>query len=228
MPCEHYKDALTETVAMGAETTSALRTHLEACPSCRSAFAEERRLFAAIDTGLRSVANGEPSLSFFPRVRGRLDEMQASKHHCTSALIFVAASVALVFAMFLALRSHQPAPGGQTRQIPATSPREAQRANSFVAPASGNPARTRRKNVSLHVEHSNQPEVIVPPDEREAFARFVATLRERGDVAVALVIPSAEETSALASAEQIQIRRLEVKPLEGTESETSDSAQNIR
>jgi len=71
---------------------------------------------------------------------------------------------------------------------------------------------------------SSQPEVLVPPDEREAFARFVAILGERREVARALVTPTTDERDGPPGLKLLQIDRLEVKPLEGTESERSEEA----
>jgi hypothetical protein len=72
---------------------------------------------------------------------------------------------------------------------------------------------------------SSQPEVLVPPDEREAFARFVAVLGERREVALALVTPAAQRKEEPASLTPLQINGLEIKPLEGTESEQSNGAE---
>lgn len=74
----------------------------------------------------------------------------------------------------------------------------------------------------LHAVASSQPEVLVPPDEREALARFVATVQERGDVAAALLAPAPKKNDALVSLDQLQIADVELKPLEGSETEVSD------
>ena len=68
---------------------------------------------------------------------------------------------------------------------------------------------------------SSQPEVLVPPDEREAFSRFVLTVQQHGDVAAALLAPSPKKQDALVTVEPLQITPLEVKPLEGRETEIS-------
>lgn len=228
MPCEHYKDALSEAAATGGEPRGELRAHLDDCLSCRATFAEEEQLFAAVDAGLHTVANADPSPSFLLRLRARLDEVEATQDRRISLLILAASSVALMAAVFLATRSHQARPREQAKRILATSPRETQGANGFVASARKSPAQTGRKSVLVRLVVSNEPEVIVPPDEREAFARFVKTLRERDDVAVALVTPSTDEKGEPASPEQLQIKRLELKPLEDMGSETSEGVENIR
>jgi len=72
---------------------------------------------------------------------------------------------------------------------------------------------------------SSQPEVLVPPDEREAFARFVAVLGERREVAVALVTPAPQTKNEPTSLEPLQINGLEIKPLEERQTEVSDGAE---
>jgi hypothetical protein len=72
---------------------------------------------------------------------------------------------------------------------------------------------------------SSQLEVLVPPDEREAFARFVAVLGERREVALALAKPAPQTKDEPAGLEPLQINGLEIKLLAGTESEQSDGAE---
>src|SRR5260370_113036 len=94
--------------------------------------------------------------------------------------------------------------------------------------SNANNSQTRGHSTLLRRVTSSQPEVLVPPDEHEALSRFVATLRERGDVAIALVTPSSDAKGGPASLKRLQIDPLEVKLLEGTESEESDGAGNRR
>jgi hypothetical protein len=72
---------------------------------------------------------------------------------------------------------------------------------------------------------SSQPEVLVPPDEREAFSSFVAVLGERRELALALVTPAPQTKDESASLEPLQINGLEIKPLAATGSEQSDGAK---
>ena len=54
MTCHYYKQAILELAARGPETKPdpKLEAHLQACSSCRSAFENERSLFASIDSCL--------------------------------------------------------------------------------------------------------------------------------------------------------------------------------
>jgi hypothetical protein len=237
MPCEHYKDALIEAAASGSQPQGDLRAHLDACAPCRALFEQEQSLFASIDVGLRATANAAVPASLMPRVRARLDETVAAQHRWLQPLIFAAASVALAFAIFLFARPHRSSPDNQakqTPQIPVSEPptTNAHNQNSVsgtqIVSSHMNNSPARVHSTLLLPVASSQPEVLVPPDEREAFARFVATLQERGEMAVALVTPATPEKGEPASLEPLQINRLEVKPLEGTKSEASDGAENIR
>jgi hypothetical protein len=235
MPCEHYQEALVDTAASGGEPHGELRAHLGVCAGCRAAFAEEQSLFSSIDTGLHMTANAQVPASLLPRVRARLVEAEP-RRRWTQPLIFAAASVAFTFAIFLfaqsrhsraVLQSKEPLqfPANET---PVAKARQSSGAGSEILSSTVNNSQTRGHRTLLRPVASGQPEVLVPPEEREAFARFVATLRERGEVAIALVTPSAHEEGEPASLKPLQIDMLEVKPLEGTESEATGGAENIR
>jgi hypothetical protein len=71
---------------------------------------------------------------------------------------------------------------------------------------------------------SSQLEVLVPPDEREAFARFVAVLGERREVALALATPAPQRKDEPASREPLQIKELEIKTLQERQTEAPDGA----
>ena len=237
MPCEHCKDALIEAAASGSQPQGHLRAQLDACASCRAAFEQEQSLFASIDVGLRATANAAVPASLMPRVRARLDETVAAQNRWLQPLIFAAASVALAFAIFLFARPHPSSPDNQAKQTPQISPsgtpatsarQQSSGAGTRIVSSNANNSQTRGHSTLLRRVASSQPEVLVPPDEHEALSRFVATLRERGDVAIALVTPSSDAKGGPASLKRLQIDPLEVKLLEGTESEESDGAGNRR
>ena len=84
-----------------------------------------------------------------------------------------------------------------------------------------NNSRTPRHSTFLRTVASSQPEVLVPPDEREAFFSFVSTVQQHSDVAAALLAPSPKKQDGLVSVEPLQIAHLEVKPLEARETDIS-------
>ena len=234
MPCQHYKDTLIESAANGSEPQGDPSAHLAGCADCRAAFEQEQALFASIDAGLQVVANSEVPASLLPRVLARLDKAAAPQRRWFQPVIFAAASVALAFAIFLLLlppHSKRDNQAKQTPPIPAgmTPATIAPQQNSGSAPqivsSNVNKSQTRVGSTILHPVAASQPEVLVPPDEREAFARFVAVLGERREVALALVTPAPQRKDEPAGLKPIQINGLDVKPLAGTESEQSDGTE---
>src|SRR5205809_6924925 len=87
-----------------------------------------------------------------------------------------------------------------------------------------NPSLTLRDSTSSPSAASSNPEVLVPPDEREAFARLVGVLNERSDLGASLLAKVPEKEDGLAAVDPLQIPDIEIKPLEGTETETSHGA----
>src|SRR5260370_12377511 len=108
MPCKHYKEALIEAAASGAEPQGELRAHLDACLDCRAAFKQEQSLFASIDAGLHVAANAEMPASLLPRVRARLDGAAAPRRGCAIQLFAFASAVVVVVALFAARAVWQP------------------------------------------------------------------------------------------------------------------------
>jgi hypothetical protein len=234
MPCKHYKDALIEAAASGAEPQGELRAHLAGCADCRAAFEQERALFASIDAGLHVAANAEVPISLLRRVRARLDEAVVPKRHWIQPLVFAAASVALAFAIFLLARPHISSPDHQAKQTPQipvmeTLPTNARPQNPSAdaqsVSSNVNHSQTLGHSTSLRPVASSHPEVLVPPDERKALARFVVVLQERREVAVALVTPAPQTKNELANLEPLQIKGLEIKTLEERQTEVSDGAE---
>ena len=241
MLCEHHKDALIEAAASGvgladapASDTrmAALRAHLESCPSCRAAFDEEQSLFAAINSGLHAAANAEIPPSLIPGVRARLDETVAPRLRWVPSLVFASAGVTLALVVFLLARPHHTAPEEAPKQglvvVPAptapatkTNVERISPESTEIATVRVEPSLASRNSTNLHSAASSNPEVLVPSDEREGLARLVAAMNQRSDIAAALLVP-AEKRDALLSLEPVQIKDLEIKPLESTETETSD------
>jgi hypothetical protein len=238
MPCEHYKDSLVEAAATGAEPQGELRAHLAACASCRSAFAQEQSLFASIDAGLYATANAEVPPSLLPHVRANLDEAVAPQRRWMQPLIFASASLALAILIFLMGRPQHTPPEIVAKQAPvvsaptapeiSTNPQKVPTKDAEAAFVAPRHSRTTRNSTIPQIVASSKPEVLVPPDERVALARFVAMLNERSGAAAALLAPAPEKKDALVSVDLLQIAEIEVKPLEGQGSETPDRTEEKR
>lgn len=233
MPCEHYKDALIEVAASNAEPPGELRSHLSECASCRTAFAEQQSLLAAVHSELHRLVNAEVPPSFLPRVHARLEEATALRLPWLEPLVFAAAGVALALVVFLTVRPHRAKPESAARVGPMVAPVPATTRTNAIPPRDSqiaaiplNHSRTAPHSAKLHSAAPSNPEVVVPPDEREAFARLVAVLNERSEVAASLLakVPEKKDKDGLATVGPLKIPDIEIKPLEGTEAEASDGA----
>ena len=235
--CEDYRAALIETAAASAadfEPSHELRLHLDACASCRTAFSEELQLFAAIDAGLCVTANAEVPPSFLPLVRDRVEIVADSQRRGMPSLIFAGAAVALAMTVFVAVHARHPMRHDLAKQSPLTPTREmlAPAPARGVSGSSGIEASARPHHVQL-LRNSNSPrpaasshfEVIVPPDEREALARFVATMHERTGLPLAVVTAVPDKMNGPMSVAPLLIAKLEVEPLEGVAIGVPDSTE---
>jgi|HubBroStandDraft_1064217.scaffolds.fasta_scaffold84016_2 hypothetical protein len=234
MPCENYREALTEAAATDSTPSRELRSHLDACASCRAALAEEQQLFAAIDTSVRAAANAELPPAFLPRVRASLESVSASERRWTPFLIFAAASAAIVLTVFIAARPRHAISDMQARQNFSAPPRERPETRTR-GEASGTPvvavsshsyrAEARRNSAQVNSASSTQLEVLVPPEERDAFARFASSQQKRTGVVIAVVAPARDDKDTLLSVKPLEIAELEVTPLEALASEVPDGTE---
>jgi hypothetical protein len=234
MLCQHYKEALIEAAASSAQAQGELRAHLDACASCRAEFEREQTLFASIDAGLHVTANPEVPASLLPRVRARLDEAATPLTHWFQPWIFAAASVALAVTIFLIAPPHHTRPDSQAKQAPQipvavtpgiSAPQQNSGASARIASSNVDRSQRGHHSTLLRPLASSQLEVLVPPDERDAFASFVAVLGERREVELALVTPGPQREDEPTSLAPLQINELEIRLLAGTESEQSDEAE---
>lgn len=239
MPCEYYKDALIDAAASGVTPCEKLRAHLAECLPCREAFMKEQFLFAAIDTGLHAAVNTEVPLSLLPRVRDRINEAGARRFRWLPPVVLAYASAAIVVAIFVMAQLRHTTREDVTGQssptsvsIPPVSKSNAEKHSSEStqkAVSQVNYSRSTRDSTIPRSAASGNPEVLVPPDEREGLAQLVATLNEHPDVAVAFLAQHPEKKDALVSVDPLEISDIEIKPLERrAEAETSDGAGEKR
>jgi hypothetical protein len=232
MSCKHYRAKLTEAAATG-QVDAALQSHLERCAPCGEIFANEQDLFSAIDASVTLQANRTPSAAFLPRVRAAI-ELEGSGGSPRAAkywfswlpITAVAAAMCLVLVFAARFRSRplvQPQPIANVTAkgsvFPGLAEREAATSEPSVGEPSpgkasaGMPSGRREPGVQGSVVGAS-PEILVPNDEREALARFVAGLSQRREVALALARPSPfVATPDVAGSEPLEIVKLEVPPL---------------
>jgi len=189
MPFEHYKDALIEAAASGAEPEGELRAHLEACDSCRAVFAEEQTLFASIDAGLHAKVNTEVPTSLLPRVRARLDEASAPQRSWPLNWFVLAGATAVIAAFLVASVAWRPhveqnLPTNSARSNPSTpvfSPPPQDHAQAPEPSVKNTPFPRPQtflaknfKNSGLPAVRDAIPEVLVPRDQEALLAEYAA------------------------------------------------------
>ncbi|HEX4546211.1 MAG TPA: hypothetical protein VH110_07595 [Candidatus Acidoferrum sp.] len=224
MPCEHYKDALVEAAATGAEPQGELRAHLAACASCRAVFADEQSLFVSIDAGLHATANAEVPPSLLPRVRAALEETSIPKRVWLSNGFVLATAATAVLALFLTLAIRHTGSGRNVEPAVATknSPTLLPLAPQVQAPSpmrpNSNPAQRphaiSRSNRAMNpqVGPSVVADVLVPRDQELLLARYSEQWRLRKTKTV-LAEVSSETTLEPLQLAPIQIDQLDVKLL---------------
>jgi hypothetical protein len=226
MSCKRYGDTLIEVAATGAEPRADLRAHLQACPSCRKAFEQERILFASIDAGLRSSANAEILLSFPPNVRTLIDAPSALPRmsQFVPRMIFAIAAItiAVIFVGQIS-RLRKTEQGGkahvnlQAKSDVVRTPSLGYTLYSFsptITPLAGEKRRGSTKRIyrrKLQLKHRDS-EVILPPDQETLLRRYADQLPRRNLVPFSTNETDQAQTEPL-RVELIQIAQLDVKPL---------------
>lgn len=226
MFCQAYRKTLMDAAA-GSSSGAKAQAHLASCEACAAAFAEEKALFSAVDTGLSQLANAHVPASLVPRVREALEQEHVAKRRFHPAWTWVppAAVAALMLAAFLPRTfDYSHAPGVPVVLVsipkpsnPGTTPAEA---HAHAIPRDLNSAqlapRARHASVLRTVRNVGpEPEVLVSPTEKSALVRYAAVLRRRGDMAQALIN---SQRAASMEIEPLEIAAMEwpefsIKPL---------------
>jgi hypothetical protein len=223
MSCEKYQAALIELTIFGAEPSGDFHAHLDTCTSCAAVARRERLLLASIETGVRRIANAEVPASFLPGLRECLAHESTRKSVLIPGWAFVTASALIFVAAFWILGTPRPSgslPRVGNSETATDQPRESFARHSAKVPIAVSAPQVRPKRHAPKAGTAPQvvarePEVLVPPDEREAFAKFLAGLQQRKEVTQALLNPLPEPRKVSFPLDLIQIARLEIKALEG-------------
>jgi hypothetical protein len=229
MNCQRCQQQISESLATGASVLPPeVAAHESSCLSCREFYAAQQTLFQSIDAGLHSFANQPVPPSLLPSVRARLDDMPAAQPSLIPhwRTVVVAAVAILALAVSYALRRPIPQPDFQQHASVAVQSTEDRQAAAPETHPEG--PEVARASAPAHVSasllakraststSSSASEVIVLPEERAAFAQFVAEVPTEREVALALTQPAAPMPDAAVQIALLQIAEVEVKPLEGT------------
>jgi hypothetical protein len=229
MSCEQYKTVMVEAAGVG-RTDAVLQSHLDSCAPCRAVFSSEENLFSAIDAGVSRGVNHSPSAEFLARVRTAVELENSGgtlrpKYWFTlwpvTATAIAVCVTSLVVGHFRS-RSVVQQPSAATVVVSRES--VAPRLPQPAAEPATEPVITRnlstRKSAVDHEQQSDNapepamPEVLVPSDERDALAYFVAGLPARREVAIALARPAPfQPPPDVGASGPLEIAKLEVKPL---------------
>ena len=224
MNCKMAREKITDSFAAGAAVLpSEVAAHQQSCAACRNFYAAQRRLFQSLEAGLQALINEPVPTSLLPRVRARLDDAHAPRIPWKLRWISMAPAAAILIALGVSVVWHQPQrrtadPGsmpvvsrGDEHPVPVTPmPRH------VASVPAGQSRRTTVVPVSREEAFEPSLEVIVLPEEHAAFTRFVASLPEEEDVAMALARPAPEKEEPPLEIALLQIEGVEVKPLDLT------------
>ena len=219
MLCDKYKEPLIEAAMSGAALPIRVLEHVDICAECQASMVANEMLFAAIDSNLREHANSKCRRSFASRVETALNKQPERQRAIAPAWALASAAAILACVVFGAQAFRQHVRHSQVAGV--AGPNLAQANSRLSKPEIAREGfsisktltshRPRNRHLDLHVVR--EPEVLVPPDEREAFAKFVAGSRQTQGLAQALLHPAPAEEDSF-PLELIQIAQLEIKPLE--------------
>ena len=222
MSCEHYAQAI-EDHACGADLAAAAAAHLDSCVRCAAAFEVQRRALEDLEAELQRAVAIDPSPAFAPGVRAGIDSASSAGYRLAWLAAPLGIGAALAIAVLLGAPGNRPAELAGTRKpAPPSSPSTIARnspSSPTVAPAVAIGVRqaaadTRRR--SRAIPRPAEPEIIVPPGQARALARYMALVR-RGTIDAAVLIQPPAELQAPAD---LVVDPLTVAPIGAGRTET--------
>lgn len=223
MNCKQCQQYMTESLAAAEQNLAPeVAVHQRSCAVCGEFYLAQQTLFRLTDAGLRSLANQPVPPSLLPGVRARLDE-QPLPHLAWVARWGLAVPAVLAILILSASHIlHQRAIRPTVAANVPTASRNTDNPEPALEPAQ-RPATVfplpKPKRVRRTPSSTAAWEVIVLPEERLAFARFVAEIPKERNVALALTRPAPAAAEYSTEIALLKIDNLVVKPLEPTAEE---------
>lgn len=219
MPCENYREALTEAATAGDyELSSEVRGHLDACSSCRAFWNEERQLFATIDVGVKQTANAEVPASLLRRVRAEIDGDISPRRSFLPHMVFAAAALCAMVVLLgmLELQRNQPAP--QVASTTDRSPTPKVTAGAAIARSAEPDAHPARKhstgrNSKTRGADRTEAAVLLPAGQKEAVDKLIVALQSGAMKPAELIAEKAEISAPNLPITPLVISPIEIKPL---------------
>jgi hypothetical protein len=203
MSCERYAQAIADH-ACGSDLAPAAAAHLDSCMRCAAAFEVQRRALEDLDAELQRAVAIDPSPAFAPAVRAGIDGASPGGYQLAWLAAPLGIGAALAIAVLLGAPGDRPA-APVTSSTPVAGPPPATFTRATPAHSAPAPAPVRAPAVPMSERAIVEPrrrspvqspsaghEVIVPPDQARALARYMALVRRGGIDAAALVQPPAE------------------------------------
>ena len=223
MKCKRAQEEISRSLVSGeSEIGREFGQHLQDCAACGAFFADQVALFQALDSHLRAIATEPVPPSLLPGVRVRLQEVLPPPQGTrTWQLATMGALVILSAAAVMPLR-RSVTPVSTTGSTPAVaySENSAKRSRPALGraplPQPLAPQVTRKAGVATT---SSTAEVLVLREEQQAYVHFVNELSKDRDAAVALTLAAHASEDVPVEIALLAINSVEVKPLEGTDSE---------
>lgn len=198
MTCDQYENTLLLAAADNRELDAKLARHLERCSTCRMTLRSERELFSRIDSALRAQVNEDPRPGFLAQLRLQLSKELTARPRSNRVWHVAGAALALILiaVLYPLVNARQSAVRGNLETLTIRAPQSAgvtESAHSGEDVAVRSRHRSKRPAVQSVVRQ--EPEILVPPDEQQAFAQFVACVARRDAMAQAVVIPATNTTA---------------------------------
>lgn len=219
MSCDKYRPELLEIAAAGEQAREGLAHHLGECRDCAAVLQSEQELLVHIESALRERASLSPSPGFLARLRTEISRETERRAHWNPAWVWAAAALVLITTGVANLQSFsRKRPLKAAIAIPIPLPKTAPQASTLALQIVPSP----RVHMPVHTANANPtaayatqgPEVLVPPEEAEAFRKFVEHLSQHQEVAEALVTRVADpEDGDSFQIPPVQIASLHLKPL---------------
>jgi hypothetical protein len=201
MPCEKYKPALIDAAVRSAELAPAIHAHVATCPWCAAELAQQRFLVGAIDTSLYRQMNVPVPAAMLERIEAHLAQRPQPNRLPRFAQIFTGtlATLAVAAAIVLLLPRHRqqidqakgilrkPTQDYVDQSHGVVNPPSKTVVSLNAQPKTANHARSRIVPVSTTAPRQ-EPEVLVPPDERVALNQLIADLSARHELVAALAL----------------------------------------
>jgi hypothetical protein len=192
--------------------------HKRNCVSCAAYYESQASFFRGLEEGIKALANEEVPRSLVPGVRARLNDELPLRSSWMSAWGLTAAAAAILVLGF-GLLLDRPPYQGVPRENERVASQQVEKSSPVVQPTKEIPSANhrgrqgRRTPAAVAKAPEAVPELIVLPEERAAFARFVANGQEQGVVlAVTRVAPSNEDVPLQIAV--LEIHELEVQSLD--------------